>query len=231
MAKKRVLATVSPTRNTKKHQPTTKKRKTNKASPTTSDAASPPSDQPDSDAPSISHDGVSLATPLLSSSACAEPSYSSVSADESSSTSADIPCIECARMPFQECDDGVIRPNYCVFDHPNEECMRCIENNEICQLLPQPFRSIYGRLMAMTPDFKALVAGKDFAMELKNARDASYRENEVVTQLKVLNRNLLRLLNDRRESMSKDPLGDENLLGWTRVWEDSEKELEHKYGL
>jgi hypothetical protein len=83
----------------------------------------------------------------------------------------------------------------------------------------------------MNPDFEALAAAEDFGKELQNRHDAILQENSVATQLKVLNRTLLLLLNDRRESASKARLGEEHLVEWIRGWENAEKRLEQKHGL
>jgi hypothetical protein len=85
--------------------------------------------------------------------------------------------------------------------------------------------------MAMNLDSKVLSASEDILEELKRGLDARQTENSVATQLKVLNHNVLRLINDRRESASKELLGDEHLLQWPRIWEDSENRLKQKHGL
>ncbi|KAL2845134.1 hypothetical protein BJX68DRAFT_269322 [Aspergillus pseudodeflectus] len=229
MSKKRPLGAASPTGNTKKRRPVAKEKDARKASPSPSDSAFTLRDQPDT--PSFPHDHDSPTTASLLLPASEEPSTSSVSVDKSSSASADIPCIECAKRAFQECNDGVIRPNYCVFDDPSEDCMRCVDKEEDCEPLPQPFRSLYNRLQAMNPDFAALAAAEDFGKELQKRHDAILQENSVATQLKVLNRTLLLLLNDRRESASKERLGEEHLVEWIRGWENAEKRLEQKHGL
>jgi hypothetical protein len=83
----------------------------------------------------------------------------------------------------------------------------------------------------MNPDSKALAAAEDFAVELRKALEASEEEDSTATQLKVLNRTLLLLLNDRPKSASKEPLGEEHLVEWAHGWENAEKRLEKKYGL
>ncbi|KAL3441059.1 hypothetical protein BJX65DRAFT_314163 [Aspergillus insuetus] len=229
MSKKRSHAAASPTDNTKKRRHVDKRRRSRKALPSTSDSASPHGDQ--SDAPPFPHDHDSPTTASSSSSASEEPRSTPLSAENPSSAAADIPCIECAERAFQECDDGIIRPNYCIFENPGERCMRCWENGQDCESLPQAFRSMFGRLLALNPDSEALAAAEDFAVELKKTLEIIGEENSTATQLKVLNRTLLLLLNDRREAASKKLLGEEHLVEWTRGWDTAKKRLGQKHGL
>ncbi|KAL2796688.1 hypothetical protein BJX66DRAFT_335672 [Aspergillus keveii] len=182
----------------------------------------------DRDAPSSSHNRASTTAVSLSTS---KDSISSALTGQSSSVTLNIPCIECAQIAIQQEDDGEIRPYHCVFDNQSERCDRCVADGDVCEPLPQPFCGVYGRLMAMNLDSKALSASEDFLEELKRGLDARQTEKSVATQLKVLNRNVLRLINDRRESASKELLGDEHLLEWPRIWEDSENRLKQKHGL
>ncbi|KAL3494402.1 hypothetical protein BJX62DRAFT_234278 [Aspergillus germanicus] len=207
MSKKHSLAAASPKGKTKKRQHVPKKRKARKASPSVSVRFS---------FPAI----------VISKSASEEPGSAPVSAENPSSASPD-----CAERAFQEGDDGVIRPNYCIVDEPGARCMRCWDNEQDCEPLPQAFHSMHGRRLAMNPDSKALAAAEDFAVELRKALEASEEEDSTATQLKVLNRTLFLLLNDHRESASKEPLGEEHLVEWAHGWENAEKRLEKKYGL
>ncbi|KAL2827484.1 hypothetical protein BJY01DRAFT_255666 [Aspergillus pseudoustus] len=170
----------------------------------------------------------------LKSSSCAasDESDCSVSSDIPSEP-APIPCVECAKKVFAWGNDGkVTGPNECLFNEVDLACVHCVEQGmeEFCEPLPRPCHAMFVRLRAMKPDLKAYAAALEFEEELQDALNA-WNKNPVVQELRVLNRNLLRLVNVHLEAASKEPLGDEHLEDWTGFWAHAEKLLKFNHGL
>ncbi|KAL2796687.1 hypothetical protein BJX66DRAFT_335671 [Aspergillus keveii] len=130
-----------------------------------------------------------------------------------------IPCVECAERLFSESPDGtLVGPLQCIYPDDDTACDECIRLDLPCNFLILPARATAARIQVMKPGKEAREASQDFADRLR-ATWAIYDEtNGVVRELRDINRNVFRVVNELRENASKLPLDPGYLKDYWDAW-------------
>ncbi|CEN62692.1 hypothetical protein ASPCAL09324 [Aspergillus calidoustus] len=134
-----------------------------------------------------------------------------------------LPCSECAQKLFSEGPGGeIIGPLKCLYSDEEEPCSECTRLNLPCTHLTWPARATAAEIQKMKPGRKALKATQALSARLKSVWKVLDRTDAKLTELRNINRNLFRVVNELRESNSKEPLDLGYLEDFSSAWDETE---------
>ncbi|KAL2845135.1 hypothetical protein BJX68DRAFT_269323 [Aspergillus pseudodeflectus] len=134
-----------------------------------------------------------------------------------------VPCLECAqKLFFQGPGRKIIGPLKCIYSDEEEICAECTRLKIPCNHLIWPARETAVEIQKMKPGRKALKATQALSARLKSVWKVLDRTDAKLTELRNINRNSFRVVNELRESNSKEPLDLGYLEDFSSAWYETE---------
>ncbi|KAL3441060.1 hypothetical protein BJX65DRAFT_14735 [Aspergillus insuetus] len=133
-----------------------------------------------------------------------------------------VPYAECAKKLSIKGPGGrIISPLQCNYSDEDDPCSECIRLGINCNHLMWTARETALEIQKMKPGQAALKATQALSARVKGVWEIHHQTDALLWELRNINRNVFRVVNELRESNSKRPLHLGFLEDWSEAWDET----------